>query len=432
MARNPYIGVDPQTGDMMIRPLVQPVITPAPSYNANAFPFSPSRGVAPQQPVSPVQGLTQLGQVGLQGAQNQQRTAQKVSQKVGGLLGGGETAGGLLSDIQGDAALQGLFATMQAIGRPVQRGEDRFMGATQYGQQVMNQAQKQGMADLSTRLQLEKFAQDQQIADARRAALEGMAAEVPSGEVTSFTEYELGQMDESQQGLARQSEMLRTRGLQLLAADPTSTVGKELLGQAKELRENSLVGIRTRTDQAKAEKELRSELAPSLNKANQVASYHNQVIDLTDQALKGSFVSGYGGVVAALKTIEPTSAVLSSEYDSARSLQGLIDQAVTLFEGAKGKMSPQMAQSLRDVATAAARTAMDVRSSLEQQYAPVVEENFLRPNQVFLKPIPLKGMPQVYDFAGASQEEDNRNRDEEAANTLIQEFSGSGVSEGGF
>ena len=423
MARDPFIGLDPQTGDMMIRPLVQPAIRPAPTYNANAFPFSPSRGVAPQQPVSPVAGLTQLGQQGLQGAERISKQVAK-SPKVQGLLGGSEGASGLLSDIQGDAALQGLFATMQAIGRPVRRGEDRFMGATQYGQQVMNQAQQRGMQDLSTRMQLEEFARKQQIADARRAALEGMASEVPSGEVTSFTEYEIGQMDESQQALARQSEMLRRRGLQLVAADPTSTVGKELLGQAKELRENSLVGIRTRTDQAKAEKELRSELAPSLKKANEVAAYHNQVVDLTKNALEGSFVSGYAGVVAALKTIEPTSAVLSSEYESARSLQGLIDQAVTLFEGAKGQMSPQMAQSLRDVASASAKTAMEVRSSLEDQYAPIVEENFLRPNQVFLKPVPLKQMPQVFDFGGESQQRKGEDAARAAAEELISTMDG--------
>ena len=98
-------------------------------YLANQFASvgsAPPVGVPRQtaQPVSPVAGLTQLGEAGLEGSRNQQRTASKVSQKVGGLLGGGETAGGLLGDMQGEAALQGLFATMQAIGRPVRRGED--------------------------------------------------------------------------------------------------------------------------------------------------------------------------------------------------------------------------------------------------------------------------------------------------------------------
>jgi len=94
-------------------------------------------------------------------------------------------------------------------------------------------------------------------------------------------------------------------------------------------------------------------------------------------------------------------------------------------------MTPEMAQSLRDVASAAAQTAMDVRANVEQQYAPIVSENFLRPEQVFLKPIPLIDAPRVYDFAGAKTDRDNKGRDEEAANTLIQEFSGSGISESG-
>jgi hypothetical protein len=46
---------------------------------------------------------------------------------------------------------------MQAIGRPVRRGEDRYLGAVKYGQGVMSQAQQQGLQDLSTRMKLEEF-----------------------------------------------------------------------------------------------------------------------------------------------------------------------------------------------------------------------------------------------------------------------------------
>lgn len=424
MARNPYIGVDPQTGDMMIRPLVQPVITPAPTYNANAFPFSPARGVAPQQPVSPVAGLTQLGQEGLQGAERISKQVAK-SPKVQGLLGGSEGTSGLLSDIQGEAALQGLFATMQAIGRPVRRGEDRFMGAVQYGQGVMNKAQQQGLQDLSTRMQLEKYAQEQQLADARRKALAGMTSPASTDLGQVFTEYELTQMSDAQKSLAAQSESMRQKGLQLMSVDPSSQVGKELLDQSEKLRSNALTGIRTRTDQAQEEKNLRTELAPSLKQANEVASKHNSLINLTDQAMKGSFVSGYGAVVQALKALEPNSAVLSSEYDSATSLAGAVSRALQFFEGnVKGEMTPEMAQSLRDVASAAAKTAMDVRANVEEQYAPIVEENFLRPEQVFLKPIPLTTAPRVYDFGGAARQQEGEDAARAAAEELISTMDG--------
>jgi len=405
-------------------------------YLANQFASgTPPVGVPrqPAQPVSPVADLAQLGQAGLQGSQNQQRTASKVSQRVGGLLGGDQQGvGGLLSDVQGEAALQGLFATMQAIGRPVRRGEDRFMGATQYGQQVMDAAQKRGMQDLSTRMQLEKFAKEQQIADARRAALADMQSPAQVGLENVFTEYEIQQMSGAQKSLASQAEAMRQKGLQLMSVDPSSQIGKELLDQSEKLRSNALTGIRTRTDQAQEEKNLRTELAPSLKQANEVASKHNSLINLTDQAMQGSFVSGYGAVVQALKALEPNSAVLSSEYDSATSLAGAVSRALQFFEGnVKGEMTPEMAQSLRDVASAAAKTAMDVRANVEEQYAPIVEENFLRPEQVFLKPIPLTTAPRVYDFGGAARQQEGEDRSRGAAQSLIQEFGGSGISEGG-
>ena len=355
-----------------------------------------------------------------------ERPAKAISNRVSGLLGGQTDIGGLLSQSQGDAALQGLFSTLQAMGRPVRRGEDRYLGAVQYGQQQMDAARKRGLEDLSTRMQLEKYAREKQLADARREALADMTGPASADLGQVFTEYELTQMSGAQKSLASQSEAMRQKGLQLMSLDPSSQVGKELLDQAEKLRSNALTGIRTRTDQAQEEKTLRTELAPSLKQANEVASKHNSLINLTDQAMKGSFVSGYGAVVQALKSLEPNSAVLSSEYDSATSLAGVLSQAIQLFEGARGRMTPEMAQSLRDVASAAAQTSMEVRSSIEEQYAPIVSENFLRPDQVFLKPIPLRQAPQVYDFSGAAAEEDRKDAERTTADEIISEF-GSGA-----
>jgi hypothetical protein len=322
MANTPFIGLDPQTGDMMIRPLVQPAIRPAPTYNANAFPFSPSRGVAPQQPVSPVAGLTQLGQEGLQGAERISKQVAK-SPKVQGLLGGSEGASGLLSDIQGDAALQGLFATMQAIGRPVRRGEDRFMGATQYGQQVMNQAQQRGMQDLSTQMQLEKYQREKQLQDVKLAAMQeagsALTSSTPTNQLTSFSEYALSQMDDAQRGNAKQAEVYS--GLADKFAVTAPDLAKEFRASASAFRDQALRGIRTQ------EKANELELAQNEKFAKRYADPTNEIIrrrnSLVSLLKGGGSVGNYVAFVAALKSVEPDSAVLSSEFESATSLGSL-------------------------------------------------------------------------------------------------------------
>ena len=353
MARNPYIGLDPQTGDMMIRPLVQPVITPAPTYNANAFPFSPSRGVAPQQPVSPVQGLTQLGQQGLEGARNQQRTAQKVSQRVGGLLGGGETASGLLSDIQGDAALQGLFATMQAIGRPVKRGEDRFMGATQYGQQVMGQAQQRGMQDLSTRMQLEEFQLKrdalQRKQDTEQKLLEAWSNVNATGgtavnATSMFGDDLTEQMSDAQKRAADQAARLQARALQLSAMGPQyADATKDLLDQSKVFADQATVGLLT------PEKKTNLVLNESKTFRKEVYEPKAEIVNARNDIVRlvnsNQPASAFLSIVKLVKTAEPDSAVQQGEFTTIAGFNSFMDSVV---EFAQLKGEGAMPQTMKD------------------------------------------------------------------------------------
>lgn len=154
------IQITPITDQTPIRQTLIPNTMSQEQFMANQL---AGNNVQLQQPVSPVQGLVASGQEGLQGAERISKQIAR-SPRVQGLLGGGETAQGLLGDIQGQAALTGLFSTLQAIGRPVRRGEDRFLGAVQYGQQAMADAQQRGLQGLSTQLQLEQMAREQAMA----------------------------------------------------------------------------------------------------------------------------------------------------------------------------------------------------------------------------------------------------------------------------
>jgi hypothetical protein len=367
MARNPYIGVDPQTGDMMITPLAPQLITPAPTYNANAFPFSPSRGVAPQQPVSPVSNLQQVGQAGLEGSRNQQRTAQKVSQKVGGLLGGGETAGGLLSDIQGDAALQGLFATMQAIGRPVRRGEDRYLGAVQYGQGVMQQAQKQGLGDLSTRMQLEKYQMErdalQRKQDTEQKLLEAWSNVNATGgtavnAASMFGEDLTDQMSDAQKRAADQAAKLQARALQLSALGPQyADATKDLLDQSKVFADQATVGLLTpekKTNLILSEsKTFRKEV---YEPKAEIVNARNDIVRLVES---NQPASAFLSIVKLVKTAEPDSAVQQGEFTTIAGFNSFMDSVIEFatLQG-KGVMPKDMKDKLVRTADALAKGAV--------------------------------------------------------------------------
>lgn len=366
--RQDIVGVDPQTGDMMIRPLVQPMIRPAPAYNANALPFSPSRGIAPQQPVSPVSQLQQTAQAGLQGAEKQQRTAQKLSNRVGGLLGGGETAGGLLSDIQGEAALQGLFATMQAIGRPVRRGEDRFAGAVQYGRSVMDQAQKQGIGELNARLQMDKYAMErealQRKLDTEQKLLEAWQNTNATGSTdvsasSMFGEDLTRQMSAPQLRAAEQAARLQAQAMQLSAMGPRyADAVKNVLDQAKVFSDQATSGLLT------PEKRTNLVLQESKNFRKEVYEPKAEVItarnDIVRLVESNQPASAFLAIVKLVKTAEPDSAVQQGEFETIAGFNSFMD-SVLEFARLKGEgvMPEEMRNKLVRTADALAKGAVE-------------------------------------------------------------------------
>lgn len=275
----------------------------------------------PQQPVSPVSSLQQTAQQGLQGAERISKQVAR-SPRVQGLLGGGESAGGLLSDIQGNASLQGLFATMQAIGRPVARGEDRFLGAVEYGRGVQQQAQQQGLRDLQTRLQLEEIQRERERSQLRQEALRQISQRTQGGEtgqLSTFSNYAISQMDPNQRAVAQRAEALSAEADRLALVDPE--LSKQFRDNASTLRDQALRGIRTQEEANKIELSESEKFSKRYSDpANEVLRRRNSLISLLEG---GGAVGNYVSFVNALKSVEPDSAVLSSEFDSATSLGAL-------------------------------------------------------------------------------------------------------------
>lgn len=399
--RQDIVGVDPQTGDMMIRPLVQPMIRPAPAYNANALPFSPSRGIAPQQPVSPVSQLQQTAQAGLQGAERQQRTAQKLSNRVGGLLGGGETAGGLLSDIQGEAALQGLFATMQAIGRPVRRGEDRFAGATRYGMQVMGEAEKRGLSDLATRMKLDEYQRARDLS-ARRAEILAGGVQQPTGQAQIslegsglFTPYEINQMSEGQKSLAQQAVMDQQRAALFQRAnmpDDAAKFSESAIDKAEQARRNLV----TDDKRIELENKQRTEFTEKEYRPRaQAVEAYNRIAALSE---RGAGLSDYANLIAFIKTLDPTSVVREGEVALAGEFQTLKNRLETIYDkAAKGGFTDEFRRDLVETARRAAEIAADDYAKAVESQLPIIENQNLRPEQIIrqetleLAPLPALG-----------------------------------------
>lgn len=361
-------------------------------YLANQFASGvPPVGVPRQttQPVSPVAGLSQLGQQGLEGARNQQRTASKVSQRVGGLLGGGETASGLLGDVQGEAALQGLFATMQAIGRPVRRGEDRFAGATQYGQQVMGQAQQRGLQDLSTRMQLEKFELDRaaklkEMSDRERlqGMLSGGMGRVESNERPPINDllsqrydaYEIGQLsdaekqdaiqamrlDEAAQMASSMSRFEEAESYRKQAESINQRLGTKFLSREK----RTTVSYDRRDQWDKTEYRPRVEQVAKARQLVELAKNPNAITDI-------SMIFGL------MKSLDPRSTVREGEADMVESAQGAYRKLMNIQEKlANGRLLPDQAYPdiIESALTVAEAVEKDYKAAVENRLSGIEEE----------------------------------------------------------
>jgi hypothetical protein len=292
-------GSAPLTPNMAARPLLGPAQTPAPT-------------------------AADLGAVGQAGLQSAERISKSVTRSPGvqGLLGGGQSAAGLLGDISGQADLQGLFATLSAMGRPVARGESRLLGAVEYGQQARQQAREQGLQDMSTQMKLEEMARQRQRDELRREALEGIAQRTqgqPAGELNTFSTYAISQMDPNQRAVAQRAETLSAEADRLALVDPE--LSKQFRDNAKDFRDQALRGIRTQEEANKIELSESEKFSKRYSDpANEVMRRRNSLVSLLEG---GGAVGNYVSFVNALKSVEPDSAVLSSEFDSATSLGAL-------------------------------------------------------------------------------------------------------------
>jgi hypothetical protein len=431
------IQITPITDQTPIRSTLVPSTMSQEEYLANQFrsgnfaqpaAMAASRPMQQPAPVSPVQGLVQTGQEGLQGAERISKQVAK-SPRVQGLLGGGETAQGLLGDIQGNAALQGLFGTLQAMGRPVRRGEDRLIGAVQYGQQVMGQAQQRGMQDLSNRMQLEKYQREKQLQDAR---LRAMQADTSGIDVTStFTEYERSQMSPAQIELAKRSVAAFNRGSQMMAID--ADAANEFFDQSKDLYSQALRGVRTQTEAFDKEAGFQKEFKKDyVDVANQVSMRGSQLRSMIDE---GGPVTNFLAFVSAFKMAEPTSAVLASEVDSAQEMASIM----TRIESIAAQLDPNdpLPPALRDnllvLADLMEKSGYDFYQYGVGQMKPIYERFNLNPDNIIIKPYIANKIERDPNIGKeAKQDQQKKQATIDAATTLIgEEFGGSGISEGG-
>jgi hypothetical protein len=396
------IQITPITDQTPIRQTLIPNNMSQEQFMANQMAGNNAQ-LMPQQPVSPIEGLIATGQAGLEGAERISKQIAK-SPRVQGLLGTGEDASGLLSNIQGQSNLQGLFATLQAMGRPVRRGEDRLMGAVQYGREVQQQVQQRGLQDLSTQMKLEEMQRAREMSDLRRTAIQQSqdrlsggamgrmsqeatrAAEAPA--LQTFTTYQQSQMTPDQVAIAKRAEVLSQE------ADALAFIDKDLADQyreqAKTLREQATTGVMTRKDAVPLEKNLRDEFTKRyLDPTNEIVQRRNTLSSLIES---GGPVSNYLSFVSALKTVEPTSAVLSSEYDAARALSSL----TTRLEDTLNMLDPdrplpeQFKVDLQQVGDLMAEAAMEHYNNGAEQYRGIATRQSLNPENVLLQPVQIK------------------------------------------
>lgn len=381
-------------------------------YLANQFASgNPPVGV----PQSPVAGLTQLGQQGLQGAERISKQVAK-SPKVQGLLGASDGTGGLLGDIQGEAALQGLFATMQAIGRPVRRGEDRFMGATQYGQQVMNQAQQRGMQDLSTRMQLEKFdlekraaerdlAVKQQTKDLLAQRLGGATPQGASADIELGEQYQRLPPDKQQD--LKLSQVYQTLATDLASVNPE--LSKQYYDQAKSLYDKAFEGelkpAEYRKESVGLGKEFKkTEFDPRMATVQAARK-------LTQLGEDDNPMDAVAAVFTLMKSLDPTSVVRDSEVRMVTGAGGLYNQLMSMVKGAmgQGRIDPAMFNAMR-------LTAIKLAEAAEMDYAKQVETQKQYATRAELDPslavwADSLGVQDLTEYrAGITMSEDDRDR----------------------
>lgn len=385
------IRVAPLSQTRMISetPIVPNTLT-SEQYLANQFAsgnYAQPVAMAAMRPVSPIQGLQRTAELGLEGAKNQQRTASKLSSKVGGLLGDQQDYGGLLGGMQGDAALQGLFATMQAIGRPVRRGEDRYLGAVQYGQQMMDAAQKRGLGDLTTRMQLEKFALEKSAAE-RELALKqketALLGQLGSISVPSDMMDQVNYLPEANQKLFAQALQYDAIAQQYAASGLTDKAA-EFSSLAKNSRDAAFSGQmdpqkRTETELSENQKFFRDEYKDRYASVN---AYNEMV----KQAEAGGGISDYALLIKYIKVLDPNSVVREGEVTMTDAFKGYQAQFNELLKRAKGEgFDVRFRNSLLDSARRNAQLAADEYTNSVTRKSKQYSLSGLRPDRIITTP----------------------------------------------
>ena len=153
------------------------------------------------------------------------------------------------------------------------------------------------------------------------------------------------------------AEQLSSEADRLALVD--AELSKQFRENAKELRDHAARRIRTQEEANKLELSESEKFSDRYSDpANEVLRRRNSLVSLLEG---GGAVGNYVSFVNALKSVEPDSAVLSSEFDSATSLGAL----TTRIQGALAQLDPNerlpelIRDDLRRVADLMARASVD-------------------------------------------------------------------------
>lgn len=366
-------GSAPLTPNMAARPVISPVQAPAPT--------------APN--------LDAIGQAGLEGAE---RISKSVTRSPGvqGLLGGGQSAAGLLGDISGQADLQGLFATLTAMGRPVARGESRLLGAVEYGQQARQQAREQGLQDMSTQMKLEEMMRQRERAQRREQMMQDvLQGQTPQADgqqeqvvdITSgglFTPFEAEQMSEGQRQAAVEAVTAQNLADRFTQADMPEEA-KQYAEIAQQKAENARRNLLTEDKRIDLENQQRQRFMDKeyRPRADAVSAY-NRIAALSE---RGAGLADYANLIAFIKTLDPTSVVREGEVALAGEFQTLGNRLETIYnKAAEGGFTEEFRRDLVETARRAAEIASESYNSAVEAQMPVIQRQNLRPEQVIVRP----------------------------------------------
>lgn len=269
-----------------------------------------------------------------------ERPAKKVAKKVSGLL---------TDSAEGDAALQGLFATLTAMGRPVKRGESRTLGAVELGRQVYGQ-------ELDRALKQQEIAAKRKPADRFRPL---SAAEKQAIGISEFQPAQInlttGEIDTFGGGLNYQGTL--EQGTELFRTE-SGGIGVRPIQGSK--------GARAQTAERTAEE---MALVGKNTSYNRVMNLTGEIAELLNQG-EGEFgVTGISGqVVGALGLAGTDRKSLEKKYGTLRAnigfdrLQQMRDESPT--GGALGQVAVQELDALQS-----SLDALDPNLKPEEQMA---------------------------------------------------------------